>query len=120
MAARALFGDRDAPVPKTARPVVEGALMRSRDLRSSSGSSTMTRQRESSAALTLKGGILGGRADQDDVAALDVGQEGVLLGAVEAVDLVDEQEACAALGAAQPCGVGHDVLDVLDPRGQRR
>ena len=40
----------------------------------------------------LEGGILGGRADQPDGAALDVGQEGVLLGLVEAVNLIDEED----------------------------
>ena len=43
--------------------------------------------------------VLGGGADQDDVAALDVRQERVLLGLVEAVDLVDEQQRAAAHGA---------------------
>ena len=39
-----------------------------------------------------KGRILGGRADQGDRAVFDLGEQAVLLGAIEAVDLVDEQE----------------------------
>ena len=39
-----------------------------------------------------EGRVLGGRADQGDRAVLDLGQQPVLLGAIEAVDLVDEQE----------------------------
>ena len=40
----------------------------------------------------LEGRVLGGGADQRDRAVLDNGQEAVLLGAVEAMDLVDEQQ----------------------------
>ena len=40
--------------------------------------------------------VLGGRADQHDVAGLDARQEGVLLRLVEAVDLVDEDDGAAA------------------------
>jgi hypothetical protein len=45
--------------------------------------------------------VFGRRADEHDVAALDVGQEGVLLGAIEAVDLVDEEQRALALRDAQ-------------------
>ena len=51
---------------------------------------------------------------------LDVGQEGVLLGAVEAVDLVDEEEGAPALGLAQAHRLGHDLLDLLDAGGDGR
>ncbi len=37
-------------------------------------------------------GILRGRADEDHGAIFNVGQEHILLGAVEAMDFVDEQE----------------------------
>ena len=40
--------------------------------------------------------VLGRRADERDRAVLDVRQEGVLLGLVEAVDLVEEEEASAS------------------------
>ena len=52
----------------------------------------------------LERGVLGGRADEGDGAGLDVGQERVLLGAREAVDLVHEQERarCGAGRAARP------------------
>ncbi len=55
-------------------------------------------------------GILGGGADEADGSALDPWQEGILLGAVEAVNLIDEED-----GAGAPGGgffrVGHDLLD---------
>ena len=62
--------------------------------------------------------ILRGGADQDDVAALHVGQKGVLLRLVEAVDLVDEENGAAAQ-AAQRLGVGHHGLDFLDAAQHR-
>ena len=43
-------------------------------------------------AIELEGRILRGRADQDDRAVLDIGQESILLRAIEAVNLVDEQQ----------------------------
>ena len=48
----------------------------------------------------LEIGILGGGADEGDQPLLHVGQEGVLLGLVEAVDFVDEQDGAAAPGPA--------------------
>ena len=64
-------------------------------------------QREDAAAREqrrhdLEGGVLGGGADQRHRAVLDVGQQGVLLGAVEAVELVDEEHRAPA-APAPPC-----------------
>ena len=57
----------------------------------------------------LEVGVLGRRADEGDRAVLDVGQQGVLLGLVEAVDLVDEQDGPAAVErSARSCGAGDD------------
>jgi hypothetical protein len=44
----------------------------------------------------LEARVLGRRADQSDGAVLDIGQEAVLLGAIEAVDLVHEQQGALA------------------------
>ena len=54
--------------------------------------------------IEAEAGILGRRADQGDGAPLDVGKEGVLLGPVEAVDLVTEQDRAPAepRGAPRP------------------
>ena len=62
--------------------------------------------------------ILSSGADQDDVAALHVGQERILLGAVEAVDFVDEQHRAPAQAAAA-LGVRHHALDFLDAAQHR-
>ena len=43
-------------------------------------------------AVQLEGRVFGRGADEDHGAVLDIGQEAVLLGAVEAVDFVDEQQ----------------------------
>ena len=55
--------------------------------------------------------VLGGRADEDDVAGLDARQERVLLRLVEAVDLVDEEDRAPADAGGErlrprpsPCG----------------
>jgi hypothetical protein len=58
--------------------------------------------------------VLGGGADEHDVAGLHARQEGVLLCLVEAVDLVDEHDRAPA-GAAPPVlGRGHHLFDLLD------
>ncbi len=63
--------------------------------------------------------VLGGRADQHDVARLHARQEGILLCLVEAMDLVHEDDRAAA-GAAPPIlRRRHDLLDLLDA-GQHR
>ncbi len=67
----------------------------------------------------LEGRVLGGRADQDDRAVLHDGQKTVLLGAVEAMDLVDEKQRLAAVLPAQPRRLEH-LLQVGDARKDRR
>ena len=47
--------------------------------------------------------VLGRSPDQGDDPLLDEGQEAVLLGAVEAVDLVHEQQGLLSGGPAHPC-----------------
>jgi hypothetical protein len=71
--------------------VAERALERGDDVATDTDSSTCTRQRESNAEFQLERGVLGGGAHEQDRAALDVRQEGVLLGLVETMHLVDEQ-----------------------------
>ena len=61
--------------------------------------------------------VLGRGADQDERAVLDGAQEGVLLRAVEAVDLVDEQDGALVLVPAPPAGLLDGLLHVLDAAG---
>ncbi len=67
-------------------------------------------------AVELETGVLGGGADEDDGAVLDVGQEAVLLGAVEPVDLVDEQE--RALAHLAPLLRGREDLPQVGDAGE--
>ena len=67
-------------------------------------------------------GVVGGGPDQADHAALHIGKEHVLLGLVEAVDLVDEQQgglsqAGSPLGgrAERPAHLGHVRLHAAEP-----
>ena len=45
----------------------------------------------------MEGGIFGGGADQGQETAFDMGQEAILLGLVEAVDLIDKEQCLAAV-----------------------
>ena len=63
--------------------------------------------------MSSKRGVFGGGADQADGAALDVGQEGVLLRLVEAMDLVDEEDG-ARVEAGGLLRRDHHLLDLLD------
>ena len=65
--------------------------------------------------IDLEARVLGGRANQGDGAVLDIGQEAVLLRAVEAMDLVDEQQRLLTGLAAVP-GLGENLLEVGDAR----
>ena len=67
----------------------------------------------------LEARVLGRRADQGDGAVLDIGQEAVLLGAVEAVDLVHEQQGLLS-GAGGGLRLGEDLLEVGNAREDRR
>src|SRR5580692_4361717 len=64
----------------------------------------------------FEGGIFGGGGDEEDVAGFDVREEGVLLGFVEAVDFVDEDDGAQA-AAGFSFGFGHDFLDFFYAAG---
>ena len=61
--------------------------------------------------------ILRGRADKDHDAFFDVGQEHVLLGAVEAMDFVDEQQRALAGGGEQIAGLVENFAEFFDAAG---
>ena len=60
--------------------------------------------------------VLGGRADEDEQAVLDVREQRVLLGAVEAVHLVEEQDRALAVLAEAGPGPLDDLAHVLHAR----
>ena len=61
--------------------------------------------------------VLRGSGDQDHPAVLDPGQQGVLLGLVEAVDLIQEQHGGGLVQVPGGQGLVHDPADILDARG---
>ena len=59
--------------------------------------------------------VLGGRPQQADHAALDIGQQRVLLRAIEAMDFIDEQDGPRRGFVLQAvCRRGDDAPDVCD------
>ncbi len=73
----------------------------------SSGLSAKTRDAREQRADDLERRVLGRGADQRDGAVLDERQDRVLLGLVEAMDLVDEQHGAPASGVAPVAGLGN-------------
>ena len=65
-------------------------------------------------------GVLGGGPDQRDHTILHIGQEHVLLGLVEAVDLVDEKTGSLAVVFQPPAGRLEHVAHILHARRRRR
>src|ERR1700758_703496 len=64
----------------------------------------------------FEGGIFGGGADEENVAGFDVREKGVLLGFVEAVDFIDEDDGAEAT-AGFSFGFGHDFFDFFYAAG---
>ena len=62
----------------------------------------------------VEGGIFGGGTDQGDGAGFDMGEEGVLLGAVKAVEFVDEEDGAAVGDAFAVSGFVDQFADVGD------
>lgn len=65
-------------------------------------------------------GVLGGGGDERHPAVLHGGQQRVLLGLGEAVDLVEEEDGLLAVAADGAPGSVDDRPDLLDARGDRR
>ena len=61
--------------------------------------------------------VLGRCPDEDDRSVLDVGEDGVLLGLVEAVHLVDEEDGAEVLGGAYLAGLLDRLPEVGDAGG---
>ena len=67
----------------------------------------------------LEGRVLGRRTDEHDRTVLHHRQEGILLGAIEAVDLVDEEQRLPAVAASHARRLEH-LLQVRDTGKDRR
>ena len=104
-----LFGG-EVESAEAALTVGEGAVEEGDDLGLLQGAERVDAAAGEQRGVDFEAGVLGGGADEADAAALDVGEEGVLLGLVEAVDLVDEEDGAGAVGGGL-FGVDHDLLD---------
>ena len=101
--------------PLADRHVPVGEAVRARESTLEKGHQVVGRQRledeqthaREQGRVQLEAGILGGRADERDGAAFDPGQQRILLGLVEAVDLVEEQHRPAPRRAQQPFRLRH-------------
>ncbi len=105
-----IVGDGDVFVAEAAVGVGEGAFEEFDDLGSRVGFEDVDLGAREKRGDNLEGGIFRGGADEENVAGFDVGEEGVLLGFVEAVDFIHEDDGALA-GTGFAFGVGHDFLD---------
>ena len=110
--AERFFVGGDVHAAQAAFGVGEGALEKGEDLVFGEGLEGVDAAAGEQRRNDLKGRVLGGGSDEADGAVLDVGEEGVLLGLVEAVDLVDEEDGAGAEFGGF-FGVNHDLLDLL-------
>src|SRR5262249_12120037 len=72
--------------------------------------------RESRGA-AFEGGASSGGTDKGDGAALDVGENSILLGLVEAVDLIYEEDGAPPGHAQELAGILHDATEISDACG---
>ena len=59
-------------------------------------------------------GVTGRRADQRDRSIFDVGQQGILLGSIETVDFVDEEERAFSRHSQSIARGGQDIAQFFD------
>ena len=62
----------------------------------------------------LKRWVLGGGTNEDDGTCLDIGQKGVLLRFIEAVNLIDKNDGIAIFPPVNLLRPSHQYLDVTD------
>ena len=111
-----LVADGRPEAGEAALAVGEGAAQERQQLGLAEGVQHVDPAAREERRVDLEGGVFGRGADQDDRAHLDVGQERVLLGAVEAVDLVDEEDRAGTPPGPRRLRVGQDRADLLDAR----
>jgi len=110
-----IVGSLQILAAQTTFVVVEGATEKLDNLRGSERFEDINLGAREKRGNHFEGGILRGRADEDDVAGFYVREKSVLLGLVEAVDFVHEDDSAMAR-AGLKFGGGHYVFDFLDAR----
>ena len=108
-----VVGGIEMRVTKAAFGISEGAVEEIDDLRGGEGIENVDLGAGEERGDDLEGRIFGGGADEEDVAGFNVRQEGVLLGFVEAVNFINEDDGALG-GAGFALGLGHDLFDFLD------
>ena len=111
---------RDLPGAEPARDVVKGALEDAHDVGLGQRTEDIDPAAREERRVHLEGGILRGRPDQDQRALLHVRQEGVLLTAIEAMNLVHEENGPPAAAGALGFRLRHDLAYLLDARQDGR
>ena len=114
-----LLGDLDLEVTQAALAVGQGPLQDGDELILGEAAQDVHAAAREQGRVDLERRILGGGPHEDHRPLLDVGEEGILLGAVEAVDLVHEEDGPGAAAPALGVGRGDDLADLLHP-GQHR
>jgi hypothetical protein len=108
-----VVGGIELGVTEAAIGIGEGAVKEINDLRSGEGVEDVDLGAREERGDDLERGIFGGGTDEEDVAGFDIREESVLLGFVEAMDFVNEDDG-ALSGVGFALGLGHDVLDFFD------
>ena len=97
--------------------VGEGALEESADVFGGEGIEAVDAGAGEERGDDFEGGVFGGGADEADDAVFHGVEDGVLLGFVEAVDFVDEEDGGEAGVAAGGFGAGEDAANIGDAAG---
>ena len=108
-----VVGGIEMSVTKAAFGISKGAVEEIDDLRGGEGVEDVNLGAGEQRGDDLEGRVFGGGADKEDVAGFHVGEEGVLLSFIEAVNFVDEDDSALG-GAGLALSLGHDLFDFLD------
>jgi len=108
-----VVGGIEMSVTKAAFGISKGAVEEIDDLRGGESIENVDLGAGEERRDDLEGRIFGGGANEEDVAGFDVGEEGVLLGFVEAVNFINEDDGALG-GAGFALGLSHDLFDFLD------
>jgi len=100
-------------VTKAAFGISEGAVEEIDDLRGGEGFKDVDLGAREQRRDNLEGGIFGRGAYEEDVAGFNVRQKGILLGLVETVNFINEDDGALG-GVGFALGLGHDLFDFLD------
>lgn len=110
-------GDGELKFAVAAVGVSDGALQDFGDVRLGEGFEAEEGAATDEGGVAREERVFGGGTDEGDQAALDIVQQDILLGAGEAVDLIQEEDGAAAAGLEAAGGFIDDLADALDADG---